>query len=154
MLKGGSGTVPSANAVGHSVSRSRDVDAAATSIFGRGDDRIGPVVGLLQRLEIELASETRLLVGGQIPALQDSTNKKGQSLLELTRALRGLDAVEVQQCSLLLLRVRRAAEGNCDRLRLHLEAARSVTSMIAQSMRDAESDGTYVAHTRRAVGEP
>lgn len=153
MLKTTRAAVPGHNDASGSAHRSRAEVMSGIPALGGSDDRIGTVTALLQRLELELVGESKHLSGGQIPALQDSTNRKGQGLLELTRALRGLDARETLQYRALLSRVQKAAEDNRDRLRLHMEAARSVTSMIAQSMRDAELDGTYGAHTRSADSE-
>lgn len=98
----------------------------------------------INRLEAILAGETQALRQGLPVKLGETTNRKNQSLLELSRIARGLDPATVTPN----LRVRLGTlherlDDNQRVLRLHMEAADEITGLIARTIADAESDGTY-----------
>ncbi|MGU3359005.1 flagellar protein FlgN [Methylobacterium sp. M6A4_1b] len=104
----------------------------------------------LKRLEATVTAETEALLAHR-PVDQEAVNRrKSQSLLELTRLTRGLDPADLEP-SLLdqLLRLRGALERNQDAVGLHLRAVDEISGIVADSIREAESDGTYSGHLRR-----
>jgi hypothetical protein len=104
------------------------------------------LIQAINRLEGILAGETDALRGGRTADLAEATNRKNQSLLELTRISRGLDPqalTPVLRTRLGTLRDR--LEDNRRVLSLHMEATGEISGIIARSIKDAESDGTYGA---------
>ena len=100
----------------------------------------------INRLEAVLAGETLALQSGQHVGLGDISNRKNQSLMELSRIARGFEpqgASEAMRDRLGTLRERLA--DNSRLLELHMEATAEVAGLITQAMADAESDGTYAA---------
>ena len=104
----------------------------------------------LKRLEATVTAETEALLAHQ-PVDQETVNlRKSQSLLELTRLTRDLDPAELDApVRAQLLRVRSALERNQDAVGLHLRAVEEISGIVADSLRAAESDGTYSGHVRR-----
>jgi hypothetical protein len=104
----------------------------------------------LKRLEATVTAETEALLAHR-PVDQETVNRrKSQSLLELTRLTRGLDPAELEPPVLdQLLRLRGALERNQDVVGLHLRAVEEISGIVADSIREAESDGTYSGHLRR-----
>lgn len=105
----------------------------------------------INRLEAVLAGETMALQSGDHAGLGDIANRKNQSLLELSRISRGLEPAGMSDG----LRgrigtLRSRLDDNRRLLELHIEATTEVAGLIAQSIADADSDGTYVA-TQRGV---
>lgn len=103
----------------------------------------------INRLEAVLAGETMALQAGDHAGLGDIANRKNQSLLELSRIARGIEPSgmsDVMRGRIGTLRSR--LDDNRRLLELHIEATTEVAGLIAQSIADAESDGTYVATTR------
>ena len=109
----------------------------------------------------------RAAQAAQPSTCKDFNNRKSQGLLELNRALRMLDGGAADDAD----RSRASpacgpssrSTGACSRL--HLEAVREISTVMADAIRDAESDGTYSqsirgratdgydqADPRRAVG--
>lgn len=83
--------------------------------------------------------------------LAEFNTRKNQGLLELNRALRALDAGSSASIAVRLASLRAKLEVNRALLQTHLEAVREVASVVAQSIRDSESDGTYSPSIRAAV---
>ena len=102
------------------------------------------------RLESILDAETAALDGGRFSELLDLTARKNHSLLELTRLGRSLGAAPQQpelQGRLTVLRA--AVERNHRALELHVKASIEIADLIAFSITDSESDGTYRARPGR-----
>jgi hypothetical protein len=99
---------------------------------------------VIERLEEIVDEETAALRSRTAIDLKDFNNRKSQGLLELNRALRGLDGPALSQAaSTRLARLRAKLEVNRAALETHLSAVREVASVLAEAIRDAESDGTY-----------
>ena len=108
------------------------------------------LIASLKRLEDTVAAETEALMAHR-PIDQEAVNRrKSQSLLELTRLTRGLDPDQLDAPVIdQLLRLRGALERNQATVGLHLRAVEEISGIVADSLRDAESDGTYSGHVRR-----
>jgi hypothetical protein len=98
----------------------------------------------INRLEALLAGETNALREGRVVNLNELTNRKNQSLLELSRISRGIDPETLTPALTAKLgTLRERLDDNRRVLQLHMEAAGEITGLIAQAIADAESDGTY-----------
>lgn len=103
----------------------------------------------INRLESVLAGETYALRDGLTIQLGETTNRKNQSLLELTRIARGLDPAAVTpNLKIRLSGLKERLADNRRVLGLHMQAADEITGLIARTIADAESDGTYGSSVR------
>lgn len=102
------------------------------------------LIQAINRLEGILAGETEALRAGRTVDLKEASNRKNQSLLELTRISRGLDPETVTpNLQVRLGTLRGRLDENRRVLSLHMEAAGEISGIIAKTLKDAESDGTY-----------
>ncbi|WP_237478243.1 flagellar protein FlgN [Lichenibacterium dinghuense] len=131
---------------------------ALGSIFGTGSRRAAApaapapgVAGLLavvDRLEAVLDAETDALKRSLPADMAEIGNRKRQGLLEMDRALRAVPpAPEVRER---LHRFAAAVERNRAALGTQLRAVREIADIVAQTLREAESDGTYSPAAGRA----
>ncbi|NJM34069.1 MAG: hypothetical protein HC850_04395 [Rhodomicrobium sp.] len=98
----------------------------------------------IKRLEAVVDEETALLRQGAARDLKPFNERKSLALIELNRALRLMEGAEPDAAlKRHLERLNAKLEANRHVLKLHVEAVREIAGIIAQSMRDAESDGTY-----------
>ncbi|KQT66095.1 MULTISPECIES: hypothetical protein [unclassified Aureimonas] len=98
----------------------------------------------IQRLEAVLAGETNALRVNAGLNLAETTNRKNQSLLELSRISRGVDPRTVTPALKEKLDVLRwRLDENSRVLKLHMAATQEISNLIARAMANAESDGTY-----------
>jgi len=103
-----------------------------------------PLDRVIERLEEVVDQETAALRTRTAIDLKDFNNRKSQGLLELNRALRGLDGPPKDKAILTRLAGLRAKlDVNRAVLETHLAAVREVATVLADAIRDAESDGTY-----------
>jgi hypothetical protein len=108
--------------------------AAASSAFER----------CIERLEEVVDQETAALKGRAAADLREFNNRKSQGLLELSRSLRHFQGAAPSNAVLARLAgLREKLDTNKAVLKLHLEAVREVSTIMADALRDAESDGTY-----------
>lgn len=111
----------------------------------------------IDRLQATLIAETNALKSGEGLDFDESTGRKNQSLLELTRMSRGLNHRELAQNPEMRLRLeglRRHIEENRRVIELHVEASREISGIISTSITHAESDGTYsssIGYGRRTL---
>jgi hypothetical protein len=83
--------------------------------------------------------------------LAEFNNRKNQGLLELNRALRALDRSSAGAwIAARLAGLRTKLDANRALLQTHVEAVREVAGVVADSIRDSESDGTYSPSIRAA----
>jgi hypothetical protein len=88
--------------------------------------------------------ETEALRARAVIDLAQFNNRKNQGLLELNRALRALDArAPNPSIASRLEGLRAKLDVNRALLKTHLEAVREVASVVADAIKDSESDGTY-----------
>lgn len=103
----------------------------------------------INRLEAVLAGETNALRSGRRVNLNEISNRKNQSLLELSRIARGLDTAGMSATLRGRLEgLRERLDDNGRVLKLHMEATDEISGIVARSLADAESDGTYGASVR------
>jgi hypothetical protein len=108
--------------------------AAASSAFEK----------CIERLEDVVVQETAALKRRAAADLRDFNNRKSQGLLELSRSLRYFQGVIPSNAVLARLAgLREKLDTNRAVLKLHLDAVREVSTIMADAIRDAESDGTY-----------
>jgi hypothetical protein len=99
---------------------------------------------VIERLEEVVEQETAALRGRTAVDLKVFNTRKSQGLLELNRALRGLDgAPRDEALAARLAGLRAKLDVNRAVLEMHLAAVREVASALADAIRDADSDGTY-----------
>lgn len=98
----------------------------------------------IQRLEAILAGETNALRVNAGVNLAETSNRKNQSLLELSRISRGVDPRTVTPALKEKLDVLRwRLDENSRVLQLHMTATQEISNLIARHMANADSDGTY-----------
>ncbi|RFC62640.1 flagellar protein FlgN [Fulvimarina endophytica] len=96
------------------------------------------------RLEAVLARETHALENGLAIDLMETTGRKNQSLLELSRLARGVPAESLDaETRTRLALLRDALQTNQSILARHVKASHEVSGVMAKAIEDAESDGTY-----------
>lgn len=136
--------------------RRRDDAGAAAASFALGArPGDGPLVQALARLEAVVDAETAALRSRAAVDLKDFNDRKSQGLLELTRALRLFDIASADKAMLdRLAALREKLAANRAVLGTHLEAVREVATVVADAMREAESDGTYSVSIRQGGKQP
>ena len=98
----------------------------------------------IERLEDALDQETAALRSRAATDLREFNNRKSQGLLELSRSVRHFQGAPPSNAVLArLASLREKLDVNKAVLKMHLEAVREVTTVMADAIRDAESDGTY-----------
>jgi hypothetical protein len=100
-------------------------------------------MAVLRLMEI-IDEETEALRRGPVVDLKGFNERKSLGLMELSRAMRLLSGARPDQRVMKLIeRLNGKLESNRQVIKLHIEAVREIASIIAKSIRDAESDGTY-----------
>lgn len=96
------------------------------------------------RLSQALHRETAALKERRPVDMDEFSDRKNQSLLELSRISRtvGRDALDPQLMPV-LHDLREKLEENRAVLKLHLEAVQEIANVLASAIRESESDGTY-----------
>ena len=104
-----------------------------------------------ERLEFVLDQETEALWHNRPCDLVETCGRKRQGLLELSRFLPSLATVaEREEARGRIGRLESKIERNRQVLDVRIGAVREVADIIARSMREAESDGTYSASVWRS----
>jgi hypothetical protein len=98
----------------------------------------------IERLKATIDRETEKLEIREAVDFEAFSQRKNRGLLELTRAMRltqgvGLDPRVVPH----LADLRASLVRNQAALQIHLDAVREVSAIIAKSIQEVESDGTY-----------
>jgi len=119
-------------------------------------DWLGTSTGTLsaiERLKATIDEETEKLELRVTPDFDAFSRRKNRGLLELSRAVRlapsgAVDPRLVPE----LTRLRASLVRNQTALQVHLDAVREVSAIIARSIQEVESDGTYsLAGSRRCT---
>jgi hypothetical protein len=110
---------------------------------------------VIERLEEVVEAETAALRSRAKVDLKDFNHRKSHGLLELSRAMRQHGgAVLDETIRVRLNRLKARLESNRAVLKLHLEAVREISSIVADTIRNAESDGTYSPAVRSSQKRP
>lgn len=110
----------------------------------KGTVMLSLVENAIERLEEAVEQETAALQTRAGIDLREFNDRKSQGLLELTRAMRHIEGTAPEpKLAKRLAQLRSKLEINSAALKMHLEAVREVSAVMADAMRDAESDGTY-----------
>ena len=115
---------------------------------GAADDSAALAPALLksaiERLEDIIDQETAALQRRTAVDLNGFNDRKSHGLVELTRAMRHFEATPPDQTLVASLTTLRAKlEVNSAVLKMHLDAVREVSTVVAEAMQNADSDGTY-----------
>lgn len=109
----------------------------------------------IERIERLVEFETATLQQYKPIDFAEFNHKKSHALLELSRAMRALGSRSHDRQILSDLgRLRDKLEKNLAVLEIHLKAVRQVCALIARTIEDDDSDGTYTASVSRAARRP
>jgi hypothetical protein len=98
----------------------------------------------IERLKATIDEETEKLALRSLVDFDGFSQRKNRGLLELTRAVRLTQGAEADPRVVAhLTRLRASLVRNQAALQMHLDAVREVSAIIAKSIQDVESDGTY-----------
>jgi hypothetical protein len=98
----------------------------------------------IERLTATIDEETDKLERRMQVDFDSFSQRKNRGLLELTRAMRLTQGVELDPRVIAhLTRLRASLVRNQAALQMHLDAVREVSAIIAKSIQEVESDGTY-----------
>lgn len=118
--------------------------AGARPFEEKGTGMLSLVESAIERLEETVEQETAALNMRAGVDLREFNDRKSQGLLELTRAMRHFEGTAPEPALVTrLARLRSKLDRNSVALRMHLDAVREISAVMADAMRDAESDGTY-----------
>jgi hypothetical protein len=135
------------NAINTPDGNAASVSARAETAPVRADEAKpsrGSLETAIRRIIEVIDEETEALRRGGAADLRSFNERKSLGLIELNRALRLLDDAEPDSATRRLLEnLNEKLTVNRHVLTIHLEAIREVAGVISQSIRDAESDGTY-----------
>jgi hypothetical protein len=133
------------------VNNASDVSLQAVSSTGEEQSPAGQWLGTntstlnaIERLKTTIDEETEKLEVRAVVDFDSFSQRKNRGLLELTRAMRlmngeGVDPRVMPQ----LTGLRASLVRNQVALQVHLDAVREVSAIIARSIQEVESDGTY-----------
>ena len=105
---------------------------------------LGLLLEAVDRIERLVDAETAALKRFRALDLREFNDRKSRALLDLTRAVRALNGGRLDAGASARLKVLRGKlAANQAVLATHLKAAKEITTMVADTIRDSESDGTY-----------
>ena len=111
-------------------------------------------LSIVARIEAIVREETLALASAATFDLERFNNHKSQSLVDLNHAIRNLAPHDMDadfRNRLTALRARLSE--NLAMISMHLQAVREISSLLSQSMQNADLDGTYsprITSARRA----
>lgn len=104
----------------------------------------GAIEAAVNRLGDMLDEETAALRNHTPIDLKASNDRKSLGLIELNRVLHLMESMPPDPATMRILeRLNAKLDANRHVLKLHLDAVRDVAAIISQTIREAESDGTY-----------
>jgi hypothetical protein len=106
----------------------------------------------IRRLEQVLDEETAALRTRTAIDLREFNNRKSQGLLDFNKALRVLDDTADRRLGARLAGLREKLDVNRAALKMHLDAVREISTIVADTIRNADSDGTYSQSIRPLPG--
>ncbi|HEY0331515.1 MAG TPA: hypothetical protein VGC77_20755 [Rhodopseudomonas sp.] len=125
-------------------------DAEEQAAPGQWLGTASSTLNAIERLNATIDEETERLAIRVSVDLEASSQRKNRGLLELTRAMRLAQGAPIDPRVVPhLARLRASLVRNQAALQIHLDAVREVSAIIARSIQEVESDGTYSAGSRR-----
>jgi hypothetical protein len=110
---------------------------------------ISAFINTFERLEQLLDQENTALRQNRLAALEEFNQKKNQALLELHRTAGTIGELHLDRLGIdhrpRFARLRQKLEDNLAVLQSHLYAVGAVAAIIARTIEDHESDGTYTS---------
>lgn len=98
----------------------------------------------IERLKATIDEETSKLESRAVVDFDTFSQRKNRGLLELTRAIRLTSDIQADpRVAPQLTQLRASLIRNQAALQIHLDAVREVSAIIARSIQEVESDGTY-----------
>lgn len=98
----------------------------------------------IERLKATIDEETSKLESRAVVDFDTFSQRKNRGLLELTRAIRLTSDIQGDpRVTPQLTQLRASLIRNQAALQIHLDAVREVSAIIAKSIQEVESDGTY-----------
>jgi hypothetical protein len=98
----------------------------------------------IERLKATIDEETSKLEARAVVDFDTFSQRKNRGLLELTRAIRLTSDIQADpRVTPQLTHLRASLIRNQAALQIHLDAVREVSAIIAKSIQEVESDGTY-----------
>ncbi len=98
----------------------------------------------IERLKATIDEETTKLESRAVVDFDTFSQRKNRGLLELTRAIRlTFDIQADPRVTPQLVQLRASLIRNQAALQIHLDAVREVSAIIAKSIQEVDSDGTY-----------
>jgi hypothetical protein len=102
------------------------------------------ILRVIRRIEGYIDEETTALSSGLEFDLVLSNNRKSQSLVDLSSAVRGLSKVEGgEELQTRLSALRESLNRNLRVVRMHLNAVKEISDVLSDAIQSADSDGTY-----------
>ena len=117
----------------------------------KSEDR--SIVMTIERVKSVIDEDTQFLRSGNLVDVAKFSERKNRCLIELNRALSMVprDQGSHERLAIYLEPLRTTLAENSDLLSARLNAIREVADLIAQAIKDAQSDGTYDAPSRAAA---
>jgi hypothetical protein len=117
-----------------------DAQSIAAQWLGTNSNTLNAI----ERLTATIDEETDRLESRAQVDFDSFSQRKNRGLLELTRVMRHAQGVELDPRVVAhLTRLRASLVRNQAALQMHLDAVREVAAIIARSIQEVESDGTY-----------
>lgn len=114
------------------------------------DRALAMVMPVVDRLCKTVDAENRELLQRQTVDYRGHSQRKNQALLELTRMRADLGALRSHQgARATFVELSAKLDMNHRLLAAQLRAARTISAIVSQAIRDGQSDGTYTAHPWR-----
>lgn len=117
-----------------------DAQSIAAEWLGTNSNTLNAI----ERLTVTIDEETDKLESRTPVDFDSFSQRKNRGLLELTRVMRQAQGIEFDPRVVAhLSRLRASLVRNQAALQMHLDAVREVAAIIAKSIQEVESDGTY-----------
>jgi hypothetical protein len=111
---------------------------------------VATILPVIERLSQMLDAENEQIASRQAVDYVTLNARKSQALLEINRLAPTLRAAEASpEFRAAMTGLRAELERNARLLKIQLQAARTITDIIARAIRDGQSDGTYSAYSWR-----
>jgi hypothetical protein len=139
----------------------KDADLSAYRVIenAKPEDRVPILRGMIETAAKRLVSvvdkETEALRTGAKIDLKGFNGLKSMGLIELNRAIQLLEGSPPDESTIRVLRLlNEKLEANRRVLKLHMEAVNEIAGIISDSIREADSDGTYSFSFRSKEQKP